>query len=278
MNREEFLSHYPKRKKDSNKYDNGVVLFLSGSYGMAGAALLNLIGARSAGASYIHSYVPHEIYPIVASKEITSVYHPYDVENKDLVKGLSLNKIDSVCFGSGINQLNYKKEYLSDLLNRCEVPFVVDAEGLRLLAEDESLYEKNRKLILTPHLGEFSALTHLSVREIEKDRENIAVNFAKEKKVNLVLKGMNTLVISPEGEVYINDSGSEALARAGSGDVLSGMITGLCALYDDMYTAVKDSVWLHGHLCDMAMSSHSVELFDLESYPKLADLFFFGRQ
>ena len=275
MNREEFFAHYPLRKKDSNKYDNGVVLFLSGSYGMAGAALLNLIGARSVGASYIHSYVPHEVYPIVASKEITAVYHPYDGEDKDLVKELSLNKIDSVCFGSGINQLIHKKEYLNDLLEKCDVPLIIDADGLRLLAEDEVLYTKNQKLILTPHLGEFSALTHLSVKDIEKNKEEIAVNFAKEKNVILVLKGMNTMVISPEGEVYINDSGNESLARAGSGDVLSGMITGLCALYEDTYTAVKDSVWLHGYLADMNIRSHSVEVFDLESYPKLADLFFF---
>ena len=275
MNREEFFAHYPLRKKDSNKYDNGVVLFLSGSYGMAGAALLNLIGARSVGASYIHSYVPHEIYGVVASKEITAVYHPYDVEDQDLVKELSLNKIDSVCFGSGINQLIHKKEYLNDFLEKCDVPLIIDAEGLRLLAEDESLYAKNQKLILTPHMGEFSALTHLSIEDIEKNKEEIAVNFAKEKNVILVLKGMNTLVISPEGEVYINDSGNESLARAGSGDVLSGMITGLCALYEDTYTAVKDSVWLHGYLSDMNIRSHSVEVFDLESYPKLADMFFF---
>lgn len=277
MNEDLFFSHYPKRRSDSNKYDNGVVAFVSGSYGMAGAAILNLIGARSVGVSYIHSFLPHEIYPIVAAKEITAVYHPYDAQNQDQFKDRKLlRRIDAICIGSGINQLPYRKEYLSDLFDMADIPSIIDAEGIRILADDHELIRKNRNLILTPHMGEFAALCHKKISEIKKNREEIAVNYAKENSVILVLKGKNTLVVSPEGEVYVNDSGNEALARAGSGDILSGMVCGLCALYNDPYLATKDAVWLHGHLCDLAMKESSVEIFDLLSYPKLADSFFFG--
>ena len=268
MDKYAFKDHYPFREKDSNKYDNGVVAFLSGSYGMAGAALFNLIGAKSAGASYIHSYLPASIYQIVAVNEMSAVYQPYD--------DASFRKAGAVCAGSGIDRLKYKKEYLEEMLKTVSVPFIIDAGGLRLLGEDRSLYSLNDKLILTPHLGEFSALTQMSIEEILADRERIAVSFARNKNVILILKGPQTLVVSPKGEVYMNMTGNPALAQAGSGDVLSGIICALCALYDDTYQACIDAVWLHGYLADLAINKHAAETFDLREYPVIADSFFFG--
>lgn len=275
MDKYSFREHYPFRKKDSNKYDNGVVAFLSGSYGMAGAALFNLIGARSAGASYIHSYLPASIYEIVAVNEMSAVYHPYDDSSEDIFDDASFRKARAVCAGSGIDHLKYKKEYLEDMLKMVKVPFIVDAGGLRIFSEDRSLYSLNDKLIMTPHLGEFSALTQLSVEEILADRKKIAVSFARDKNVILILKGPQTLVISPKGEVYRNDTGNPALAQAGSGDVLSGIVSALCALYEDTYQACIDAVWLHGYLADLALKKHAAETFDLREYPTIADSFFF---
>ncbi|MBQ1508530.1 MAG: hypothetical protein IIZ47_03840, partial [Erysipelotrichaceae bacterium] len=91
------------------------------------------------------------------------------------------------------------------------------------------------------------------------------------------LKGPGTLIVSPDERVTVNNSGNEALARAGSGDVLTGMITGLCALYSDPYQATVDAVWLHGHLADEAVKEHSKEIFDLTEYPRYADRFFFEK-
>lgn len=278
MDKLTFFKHYPIRRKDSNKFDNGRVLLISGSYGMAGAAILNIIGARSVGASYIHSLVSHDIYPIVAGNEITSVYHPDKLTDENYLKELRLeDKVDSVGFGSGLDKHPYAHRYLCDLLDNYKVPIVVDAYGLRLLSEDEGLYSKSENLILTPHLGEFSRLVHMSVEEIEKNKVNIAINFAKTNRVILVLKGPNTLIVSKDGEVNINESGNEALARAGSGDVLTGMITGLCGLYDDPFEASSDAVWLHGYLCDLAVKEHAKEIFDLKCYPFYADRFFFEK-
>ena len=277
MNKKQFFSHYPIRKKDSNKFDNGRVLFISGSRGMAGAAILNIIGARSTGASYIHSLLPESIYPIVATNEITAVYHVDECNDKNYLKKSNLTeKVDSIALGSGLNNHPFAKEYLKEVL-KAKVPVVVDAYGLRLFAGDKNLYKKINTVIMTPHLGEFSALCNMSVAQIQKGRENIAVNFAKEHNVILVLKGPGTLVVSPAGQVYKNNSGNEALARAGSGDVLTGMIAGLCALYDDPYTATTDAVWLHGHLCDEMIRTHSKEIFDLRNYPQAADTFFSKR-
>ena len=139
------------------------------------------------------------------------------------------------------------------------------------------MFSYSDKLILTPHLGEFSILGGLSTDQIMKDRVNIASKYAKEKGVILVLKGPETLVVSKEGEVHVNDSGNEVLARAGSGDVLCGMLTGMCALYEDPYQACIDGVWLHGHLADVYAAGIGTEIFDLSLYPTLA-ADFFGRR
>ncbi len=278
MNEKEFFAHYPKRDPLSNKYDNGVVFFASGSYGMAGACLLNLIGARSAGASYVHSLLPESIYPLVASHEITAVYHPDDLSDPARMEKLAfLARCDATAIGSGMDNHPHALSYLTSLLQHFEKPIVADAYALTLLGQHEELYSLSDKLILTPHLGEFARICHGDIKEIEKDREKAALEFVREHPVTLVLKGPETLVVSKNGRIYRNQSGNAALARAGSGDVLCGLITGLLSLYKDPYQAVCDAVWLHGHLADLAMKEHSMEVFDLTLYPQLSDTFFQNR-
>ena len=278
MNEKDFFEHYPKRKEDSNKYDNGVVAFVSGSYGMAGAAYYNLIGARSIGASYIHSFLPGSIYPIVAANEMSAVYHPYDADQKDIFDEIFFRKIKAIGFGSGMDRSKYAKEYFEYLLTNINVPFVVDAYGLKNLAQNEELYKLNENLILTPHMGEFSLLCRMDIEKIEIDKVKIASDFAKKKRITLVLKGPETIIAYKDGRIKKNDSGNSCLARAGSGDILTGMIAGACALYEDTDIAVEDAVWLHGHIADLAMKKHAKENFDLQLYPKIADYFFFSKR
>ena len=276
MDKKTFFSHYPVRRSDSNKFDNGRVLLIAGSYGMAGACILNIIGARSVGASYIDVSLPGDIYPIVASNEVTAGYHPDDL-SRDEIDLPSLHKAGAVAFGSGLTNHPKKETYLNSVLKEVKVPVIVDAEGLRILAGHPKFYHLNSNMILTPHLGEFSALTGLPIEDIEKDRIKIATQFAKDHGVILVLKGPNSLIVNRDASYVVNDSGNEALARAGSGDVLTGMIAGLCSLYSDPYQATVDAVWLHGYLADEAVKEHSKEIFDLTRYPEYADRFFFQK-
>ncbi len=276
----EFFQQYPLRNPESNKFDNGVIALIAGSAGMAGACSLNILGARLIGASYIHVVLPKEIYPIVAGKEPTCVYH-FDDGGKlttEVIPSGLFKKVKAMSFGSGLTNLSFKEVYLKSLLN-LELPLVVDAEGLRILAKDPYLLHSHRyPLILTPHLGEFSALTNLTVDKISQDKEKIAVEYAKDNQVYLILKGHETLVISPKGELYTNHSGNSALARAGSGDLLTGMITGMLGINSDIFTALKAAVWLHGYLADEAIKTHSIELFDFADLYPLADKFFWNRQ
>ncbi len=275
MNEKDFFDHYPVRKADSNKFDNGHLLFVSGSKGMAGSAILNIIGANAVGTGYIHMLIDESIYPIVAGKEITTVYHVEDKEDPDLLDHLDLySKLDAIAIGSGLNNSPNARDHLEHILRHFHGPIIVDAYGLDLLSEDKSLYSLNDSLILTPHIGEFARMTRSPKETILKDKEAIARYFALTNNVTLVLKGPQTLVVSSGGMMYVNDTGNAALARAGSGDVLTGMIAGLCSLYEDPYQATIDAVWLHGHIADMHAKNHSKEIFDLKTYPQYADRFF----
>ena len=269
-----YFTNFHKRTASCNKYDNGNVLFISGSEGMAGAAILNIIGARSAGTGYIQSLLPENIYPIVAKNEITTVYHVDYLNNPSFIETINLNKIDAIGIGSGLNNHPYGKNYLIYILNNFHKPIICDAYALQLLSEDESLYDLNNNLILTPHMGEFSRLTKLSIEEITSDKETIARDFSLKHHLTLVLKGPETIITNDKGMYHINESGNEVLSRAGSGDVLTGMICGLIPRYDDTFEAVRDGVYLHGHVADMYVKDHSKEVFDLKTYPHYADMFF----
>ena len=279
MDRESFLNQYPARDKNSNKFNNGRILLVAGSYGMAGACILNLIGARTMGVSYVYVSLPDSIYPIVSSQDITAVYYPSDTYSltKALIPSGLLDKVDAIGFGSGLTKHPEKEAMLQALIQKSSTPLVIDAEGLRILANKPSLLNHHTQhIILTPHMGEFANLSSRSMGELERDKETIAINYAKQHHIYLVLKGPKTLIISPQGDITINHSGNEALAQAGSGDVLTGMITGMCALNYDVYAAIIASVWFHGHLADVGVQGHSKVNFDLRRYPELADQFFRG--
>lgn len=274
MNKIVFSNNFPYRNRNSNKFDNGRVLFFSGSEGMAGACILNIIGANSVGIGYCHVLLPESIYPIVGSNQIDCIYHVDKLNRSDYINELNLyEKVDAISVGSGLNNHPFAKEYFKHILDNFKGPIIVDAYGLTMLSEDEDLYKLNQNLILTPHMGEFSRLCKLSVEDINKDKVNIATNFAVKNHVILVLKGPQTLVVSKDGQVFINETGNEVLARAGSGDVLNGMICGMCARYKNTLDAVKDGVWLHGHIADMYVKDHSKEILNFNIYPEYADKF-----
>ncbi len=274
MNKDTFFKHYPRRKDDSNKFDNGRILIIGGSYGMAGSCIFNIIGANSVGSSYIDVYLPKDIYPIVASNQIGAIYHPNVFDDNSFIDLDAFKKAKAIAFGSGLSNLIDKEKYLELLLKEARVPLIIDAEGLNIISNHNNLLKLNDNIILTPHLGEFMRLTKLTKEEIENNKEEIAINYAKKNNVTLILKGHKTLVINNDGKFYQNNSGNSILARAGSGDVLTGMLTGLCAIYNDSRQACIDAVWLHGHLADEALKYYSKEFFDLSNYPFLANQFF----
>ena len=278
MDAERFFARFPKKPGDAHKNTYGKTLLIGGGYGMAGAVCLNILGAKTVGASYLHVALPEPIYPIAASRFLTPVYHPFDETNALGTVGGLLPQMRAVGFGSGAVRMPQKKALLQLLLDETQAPTVLDAEALNLLYLPQlALRASEAPFLLTPHFGEFSRLSGVPIEEAAADPVSAARRFAKEHGVILVLKGPHTAVAAPDGRFYRNESGNPALAQAGSGDVLTGMLAAMLTLLDDPFEAACSAVWLHGYVADEGRRAHCCQCFPLEDFPAIADRIFLSR-
>ena len=247
MNSWHFKKMLPVKAIDSYKNVNGNVMCIAGSENTTGAALLCTQAAWKTGIGYLHLASEKEVLQAMVQAFPVCVTH--DISKLSIQEILELS--DSVLIGCGCDNMKSFDENLISLLEDSELPVVIDAYALRVLSEHLDLLDAARcPVILTPHLGEFSALSNRSVGEIKKDKLSIAQEFAKEHGITLVLKGPHTLVVSHDGRFYINQTGHQNLAKAGSGDVLSGLIAGFCAQQIDPFDACCMAVWMHGKASD----------------------------
>ena len=275
MNEDLFFQNYPKPSVNDYKGTYGKALIIGGSYGMAGAASFNIIGSKSMGAPFIEVGLHDEIYPILASKFLYPVYLPFNEHNYVEKLSYAIEHARVIAFGSGATNMPAKEKILNLIIEKANCPIIFDAEALQLLKDNLFIlkYAKN-EVILTPHIGEFSALTHLSIEDIQGNRLELAKDFARKHHVHLILKGVNTIVCSYNEKICINESGNSALAIAGSGDLLTGMLTGILLKQKDVFTSLCMATYMHGHLTDIYASSHSKLHLDLEDYLSLADSLF----
>ena len=155
--------------------------------------------------------------------------------------------------GCGLTAAPETLELLRKVLPQVQCPLVLDADGLNCVSKDLDLL-KNLKApaVLTPHPGEMARLCGLTPAQVNADRPALAARMAREWGCILVLKGHATLVAAPDGALWANTTGNPGLARGGSGDVLAGMIGGLCAAGLPPLEAAKCGVWLHGAAADRA--------------------------
>lgn len=244
-----------KRKRDSHKGTYGKVGFLSGSKGMAGAAVLNCNAALRSGSGLVKAYITESIYNVVEGMSIETVTCPFDEEkiSYDHIRRELIEFSDVIATGSGCANLKNYKKMLEFFVEGFDKPLVIDAEGINLLDVDKF---KNHKqdIILTPHFGEMAKLLN---REISYVRENIAeksAEFARRYNVYLVLKGARTIVACPDGSVYINTTGNPGMATAGSGDVLTGIIASFLGQKIEISSALRTAVFVHGLAGDLGSS------------------------
>ena len=276
MNQTLFFQNLAKRKETAHKGSSGKILLVGGSYGMAGAISLNITGAKSLGFPYIEVGCIDGIYPIVATKHTTPVFHPFSRDNVEQQLASTIEHVNAAAFGSGVTQM-YEKELCLDLMiQKCHAPLILDAEGIRMLRYNTwKLRFAKSPIILTPHIGEFADLFHLEKEEVMRNPLHYALKCAKELKVYIVLKSAHTIIATPNGQCYINQTGNEALAQAGSGDLLTGMLTALLAYHCDIFTSLRMGVWLHGYIADRLVEHHSKMHMNLEDYPEAVDQFFY---
>lgn len=242
-----------QRPLDSNKGSYGRLLMIAGSYGMAGAAVLCARAASRAGAGLVTAAACGDVVDVLQHTvpeatcfELADENGVLAKEAADMVLKLSQGKT-AVAVGPGLGRGEAVEEVVSRIIAECDLPKVIDADGLNALAGHlEVLEEKKGEVILTPHPKEFSRLCGLSVGKILQDPVKAAVDFAAEYGVTLVLKGSTTIVADQFGNATLLCVGTPGMAKGGSGDVLTGVIGGLLAQGKDVYEAAITGVYIAG--------------------------------
>lgn len=239
----------PKRTLASHKGTFGTAFVVVGSISYTGAALLAGTAAYRVGTGLVTMAVPENLHSALAGHlpEATWVLLPHEngfiSESAIDVVLNNLNRATAILIGSGLGNKETTKQFVQKLLPSIKIPMVIDADGLRHAKDSLSLLHN---AILTPHVGEMSALTGLSKEEIQSNREEVAKKYAKEWNCIVVLKGAFTVVASPDERLTIIPVATPALARAGTGDVLAGLITGLLAQGLNPYDAAVAGAYIHG--------------------------------
>ncbi len=246
-----------KRPKNSHKGTFGTAVLFCGSYGMCGAQILAARAALRSGVGIVKALVCNKNYSAFTGAVPEAVTIPVNTlpsgcpELFDRTILSSLSSSSALLIGCGLGSSEDAKSLVIKTLQKTQIPVVIDADGINAIQGGINIIRKiNAPVILTPHPAEMARLFDTTTKDIETNRVKYAKRFAVEYGCYLVLKGTNTIVATPNGEIHFNTTGNNGLATGGSGDVLSGMIVSRLAQGYNPLTAVLNSVWLHGAIAD----------------------------
>ncbi len=248
----------PERPAFAHKGSFGHLLVVAGSPGKTGAAALAGDAAVRSGCGLVTVAVPASVHSVMEVKltEAMTVALAEQDGFLTLAAVVQVAQLATSCqalaLGPGLGQSDELRQLVRQIVMTVNVPMVIDADGLNLLAGQlECLgMRQGKPLILTPHPGEMARLAGVSVTAVEADRFSIARNFARRYQVVLLLKGARTVVAAPDGRVHINTSGNSGLSSGGSGDVLTGLIGALLAQGCDPFAAASLAAWWHGRAAE----------------------------
>lgn len=250
----------PKRKYDSHKGTYGKVLVIAGSIGMTGANYLTSVSALRSGCGIVYSIIPKSLNNILEVKTTEVITVPLEDEGKGQFLSSNIKevlefaqKVDAIALGPGLGFDEERVNFIEGILEKVNKPIVLDADGINCISKNTNIL-KNRKdiTIITPHPGELANLLDVTIDEIQKNRIKYAKLTSEKFNVITILKGHRTIVCDTEGEVYINITGNPGMATAGSGDVLTGMITSFISQNIKPLEASLLSVYLHGYSGDLS--------------------------
>lgn len=246
----------PKRKSESHKGDYGRIAILGGSSGMAGSVYMASLSAMRTGAGMAFILAPKSISEILQIKSNEQIIKEIDCHNfyysSEIVDQIldNIEGKDTLIIGPGMGKGEDLNKLIGEIITSTDIDMVIDADGLNAISKDLSILKSNNKIILTPHLGEFSRLTGLEIDKIKEDEESIARKFAKDNDVVLVLKSDHTIVTDGL-KFYKNEIGNPGMATAGVGDVLTGVIASLMKRLEP-FEAAKLGVYIHSLAGDIA--------------------------
>ena len=256
------------RPINSNKGKFGHVLVVGGSYGTAGAPSMASLACMRGGAGLVTAAVPREIVSLVGGIAPELMVRGLETGEDGSASLKNLDRLDEllkgikvIALGPGLSTKGQASEFARELIAKASagegkglLPMVVDADGLNAFDAEkaEDLEGQGRTLVITPHPGEMARLLGVTVKDVEADRIGIARKFATEHSLTLVLKGWRTLVAHPDGRIAVNTTGNPALAKGGSGDILTGIVAAMLAQHPEQVAeAVEAAVYLHGLAADI---------------------------
>ena len=251
------------RQAIANKGTFGHVLAIGGSTGKAGSVAMAGMAALRVGAGLATVGTPKSVLPTVAGFHAELMTEPLEETEIGSIslRALGYGHVDALAkgktvlaVGPGISRHTETAEFVRTVVKKFKTPIVLDADGLNAFeGRAAELKGEGRNLVLTPHPGEMARLTGLSTADVQADRLAVARAFAREHQVILVLKGHRTLVAEPGGEVWVNPTGNPGMATGGTGDILTGMTSGMLAQnVEKPLAAVTAAVYLHGLAGDVA--------------------------
>ncbi len=257
----------PKRVQDSHKGTYGNVLLICGSKNMVGCCALAAQGALRSGAGLVTVAFPDVLYTSLTSRLTECLFMPLPTDDRGYISHLAMEillpaieKADVVAVGCGMG-VGFAQSLITTTLLECDnKPVIVDADALNCIAQiPEILKKATAKVLLTPHPGEMSRLIGESVDYIEKNRKKVISDFCKKYNIYVLLKGHRTLICNDMGdELYVNTTGNSALAKGGSGDLLTGIIAGLTPAMDgDVFRSAVMGAFVHGLSSDIAVNGQS---------------------
>ena len=257
---EPLIALLPRRGAHSNKFTSGHLYVAAGSRGLTGASVLASTAAMRAGAGYVTVGVPASQQPVVASHLVEEMQIALaDEDGHHCRKGASqlLDAIGAregtVLLGPGLGPSKGARAFARELAGSVKAPLVIDADGLNAFAGDlEALRARKRPTVLTPHEGELARLLDCSTEKVRERRLRQVKAAAKAANAVVILKGVDTLICSPEGLVAVSPGASPGLATAGTGDVLGGVVGALLARGADPFVAAAAAVRLHARAAGLA--------------------------
>ncbi len=240
----------------------GKALCIAGSVNMAGAAYLCAGAAYRSGAGLVRILTPEEnrvILQTLLPEAVMTTFEQNELEALDSILGEVLSWATVAAIGPGLGRKPWAYHMVKLTLQKFHGPLVIDADALNILSEHmEWLEQHEGDVILTPHVGEFSRLTGVEPRKISEDISGWAAAFAREHHCTCILKDAPSAAAMPDGTCYANTTGNSGMSTGGSGDVLTGILTGLLAQKVDPSDAALLGMWLHGRAGDLAMEQEGV--------------------
>jgi len=249
----------PPRRPDANKGDFGRVLIAAGSRGMSGAAVLCATAALRGGAGLVRVAVPAGVQPLVAAGNPCYMTAPLPDDADGRLAAAAetplvalLGQSTAAALGPGLGRGPEVSAVVRAVLAVTHLPMVLDADGLNALPSPPDLLKtRNGPLVLTPHPGEFARLLGCDIPTVQAQRRELALRFAADHNVVLVLKGHGTIVTDGR-RVFVNGTGNPGMATGGTGDVLTGLIAALLGQRLEPFAAAQLGVYLHGRAGDLA--------------------------